>query len=209
MDLSETSVFIVDDDELVRDLLEELIKSVGLKVESFSSARTFLDIVKRPDNPCCLVSDIRMPGLSGLDLQQELLNRGILIPIIFITGYGTVPMSVRAMKSGAVDFLQKPFENQELLDIIHQALDKDKKTKLQQLEISKIEQGLKSLTKREHEVLQLVIKGRLNKEISNRLDMSESTVKSHRRHIMLKMDITSLAELARLMEKYEIYSRLN
>ena len=209
MGLPETSVFIVDDDELVRDLLEELIKSVGLKVESFSSARAFLDTVKRSGNPCCLVSDIRMPGLSGLDLQKELLNREISIPIIFITGYGTVPMSVRAMKSGAVDFLQKPFENQELLDIIHQALDKDKKIKLQQLEISEIEQGLKSLTKREHEVLQLVIKGQLNKEISNRLDMSESTVKSHRRHIMQKMDITSLAELARLMEKYETYSRLN
>lgn len=205
MSQSGISVFIVDDDELVCILLEELLKSVGLKVNSFSSAKVFLEAFKQPNNPCCLVSDIRMPGLSGLDLQDELLSRGITIPIIFITGYGTVPMSVRAMKSGAVDFIQKPFENQELLDTIHHAIDNSKKMKLEQGEASAIEQALKSLTKREHEVLELVVNGTLNKVIGDRLNMSENTVKTHRRHIMQKMEVGSLVELVRIVEKHRKY----
>lgn len=205
MSQSGISVFIVDDDELVCILLEELVKSVGLKVNSFSSAKVFLEAFKQPNNPCCLVSDIRMPGLSGLDLQDELLSRGITIPIIFITGYGTVPMSVRAMKSGAVDFIQKPFENQELLDTIHHAIDNSKKMKLEQGEASAIEQALKLLTKREHEVLELVVNGTLNKVIGDRLNISENTVKTHRRHIMQKMEVGSLVELIRIVEKHRKY----
>ena len=209
MNVAETSVFIVDDDELVRDLLEQLIKSVGLKVETFSSAKVFLETFNPPDNPCCLISDIRMPGLSGLDLQEELSKIGCSIPIIFITGYGTVPMSVRAMKAGAVDFLQKPFENQELIEIVHRAIEKNRKEKLQQDEIKDIEQRLKSLTKRELEVVDLVVNGILNKDIANSLYMSENTVKTHRRHIMQKMEIGSSTELVRLIEKYRIHSQLN
>ncbi|MCK5698108.1 MAG: response regulator transcription factor [Gammaproteobacteria bacterium] len=201
MSLIDTSVFIVDDDELVRELLGALITSVGLKVESFSSAQMFLDTFTQPNIPCCLVSDIRMPGLSGLDLQDQLLERGFSIPIIFISGYGTVPISVRAMKSGAIDFLQKPFENQELLDIIHRSLDKNKQEQSTTNELNKIRKRLKNLTKREQEVLNLVLNGTLNKQIAITLHMSESTVKTHRRHIMQKMEIGSLAELVRTIEK--------
>ena len=206
MSESDVSVFIVDDDEFVRVLLEELLKSVGLKAKSFSSAQVFLETFKQPDNPCCLVSDIRMPSLSGLDLQDELIKRGFSIPIIFVTGHATVPMSVRAMKSGAVDFIQKPFENQELLDTIHHAIDKNRKVKLELEEIGEIEQGLKSLTKREHEVLELIVNGTLNKIIASRLNMSESTVKTYRRRIMQKMEIGSLAELVRITEKHRKHS---
>jgi len=206
MSQSDISVFIVDDDELVRTLLEELLKSVGLKTKSFSSAQVFLETFKQQNNPCCLVSDIRMPGLSGPDLQDELIKRGLSIPIIFITGYGTVPMSVKAMKLGAVDFIQKPFENQDMLDTINQALDKNRKIKLEMVEISKIDQHLKSLTKREHEVLELIVNGTLNKIIASRLNMSESTVKTYRRRIMQKMEIGSLAELVRITEKHRKHS---
>ena len=206
MTQTDVSVFIVDDDELVRILLEELVKSVGLKVQSFSSAEVFLETFKQPLNPCCLVSDVRMPSLSGLDLQDELIKRGTSIPIIFISGYGTVPMSVRAMKSGAVDFIQKPFENQELLDTIHRAINNDRKVKLAQGEASEVEKGLKSLTKREHEVLELAVKGTLNKVIGDRLNMSENTVKTHRRHIMKKMEVGSLVELVRIIEKHRKYA---
>jgi len=200
----DTSVFIVDDDDRIRELLEALITSVGLKVESFSSAQTFLDSFTLPEIPCCLVSDIRMPGLSGLDLQDKLIARGFSLPIIFISGHATVPMSVRAMKSGAVDFLQKPFENQELLDIIHRSLDKNEKEKLASNELNKIRQRLKKLTKREQEVLNLVVNGTLNKKIAITLSMSESTVKTHRRHIMQKMEMNSLAELVRTIEKLKV-----
>ena len=204
LSLVDTSVFIVDDDDRIRELLEALITSVGLKVESFSSAQTFLDSFTLPEIPCCLVSDIRMPGLSGLDLQDKLIARGFSLPIIFISGHATVPMSVRAMKSGAVDFLQKPFENQELLDIIHRSLDKNEKEKLASNELNKIRQRLKKLTKREQEVLNLVVNGTLNKKIAITLSMSESTVKTHRRHIMQKMEMNSLAELVRTIEKLKV-----
>ena len=204
MTLSDVSVFIVDDDALIRDSLKYLVKSVGLKAETFSSAQAFLD-TELPDQPACLVLDIRMPGLSGLDLQDELIERGILIPIIFITGHGTVPMSVRAMKAGAVDFIQKPFEDQDLLDLIHHAIEQSGKTKLKQAEIHEIEQCIKSLTVREHEILVLVVAGMLNKQIAYDLKMSENTVKTHRAHIMQKMAVKSLAELVRATEKVSIH----
>ena len=200
MTLSDAVVFVVDDDALIRDSLEQLIKSVGLKAETFSSARAFLD-TELPNKPGCLVLDIRMPGLSGLDLQDELAKRDFAIPIIFITGHGTVPMSVRAMKAGAVDFLQKPFEDQELLDLLHCAIEQSRKTRLEQAEIHVIAQRVKSLTLREHEIMILVVAGMLNKQIAYDLKMSENTVKTHRAHIMNKMEAKSLAALVRATGK--------
>ncbi len=200
-----TSVFIVDNDELVRDSLQQLIKSVGLKAETFSSAEQFLAKFQLPQDACCVVSDIRMPGLSGLDLQSELLNRGFIIPIIFITGHGTVPLSVRALKQGAVDFLQKPFEDQDLIDIIHQAIESHKKNKHYQDQVHETGEHLKSLTQREHQVLECVTKGLLNKDIAKSLDMSESTVKTHRSHIMQKMKTASLAKLIQSLEQYRTF----
>ncbi len=201
---SEAVVFVVDDDSLIRDSLEQLVRSVGLKADTFSSSEAFLD-TEMTDKPGCLVLDIRMPGLSGLDLQDELQKRGISIPIIFITGHGTVPMSVRAMKAGAVDFLQKPFEDQELLDLIHCAVEQSRQTRLGRAEINKIEQRIKSLTLREYEILVLVTKGTLNRRIANTLKMSENTVKTHRARIMRKMEVKSLAELVRVTEKAGIH----
>ena len=203
MILSEAVVFVVDDDELIRDSLGQLVKSVGLKVETFSSAQAFLD-TDLPNNPGCLVLDIRMPGMSGLDLQDELEKRDFSIPVIFITGHGTVPMSVRAMKAGAVDFLQKPFEDQELLDTIHHAIEQNIHTRLEQVEIKEIEQRVQSLTLREHEILALVAAGMLNKQIAFDHKMSENTVKTHRARIMRKMMVESLADLVRATEKLGI-----
>ena len=200
MILSDTFVFIVDDDALIRDSLEQLIKSVGLKPMSFSSARTFLE-AELTELSGCLVSDIRMPGLSGLDLQDELAKRNCQIPIIFMTGHGTVPMSVRAMKAGAVDFLQKPFDDQELLDAIQKAVDYYQKARLEQVEITKVNQRIQLLTLRENEVLVLIIAGVLNKEIAYKLRISENTVKTHRARIMRKMEADSFAELIRKTEK--------
>ena len=205
MTLSEAVVFVVDDDKLIRDSLEHLIKSVGLKVETFSSAQAFLD-TDLPNNPGCLVLDIRMPGMSGLDLQDELEKRDFSTPIIFITGHGTVPMSVRAMKAGAVDFLQKPFEDQELLDTIHHAIEQNRHTRLKLTEIKEIEQRIKSLTSREHEILAFVAAGILNKQIAYDLKMSENTVKTHRARIMRKMEVESFAELVRATEKIGMHS---
>jgi FixJ family two-component response regulator len=199
----DAAVFVVDDDPLIRDALEQLIKSVGLKAFTFSSAREFLE-KELPDEPCCLILDIRMPGLSGLDLQDELAKRGLTIPVIFITGHGTVPTSVRAMKAGAVDFLQKPFEDQELLDAIHKAIDQNRQTRKEQSEISEIKRRVESLTPREYEILVLVATGMLNKQIAYDLKLSENTVKTHRAHIMQKMNAESLADLVRLTEKVDI-----
>ena len=196
-------VFIVDDDELIRDSLAQLVKSVGLQVETFSSAQSFLD-AELPDQPGCLVLDIRMPGMSGLDLQDELKKRDLSIPIIFITGHGTVPMSVRAMKSGAVDFLQKPFEDQDLLDAIHHAVELGRYSRLEQTEKKEIELRIATLTTREHEVLVLVATGMLNKQVAHGLNMSENTVKTHRARIMHKMAVDSLADLVRAIEKSDI-----
>ncbi len=193
-------VFIVDDDPLIRDSLDQLVRSVGLTAETFSSAWAFLD-AELPDQPSCLVLDIRMPELSGLDLQDELIKKGISIPIIFITGHGTVPMSVRAMKSGALDFIEKPFEDQELLDAINRAIKQGWETREEQVEIDGVQQHIDLLTSREHEILTLVITGMLNKQIAYDLKMSENTVKTHRARIMRKMAVNSLAELVRATEK--------
>jgi len=208
MNISDAAVFIVDDDPLIRDSLEQLVESVGLTADTFPSARAFLE-TELPDKPSCLILDIRMPELSGLDLQDELIKRGISIPIIFITGHGTVPVSVRAMKSGAADFIEKPFEDQELLDAINQAIKQSRQTRQEQAEIDKIEQRIDTLTTREHEILVLVITGMLNKQIAYDLKMSENTVKTHRARIMRKMSVKSLAALVRATEKIGLRTKNN
>jgi FixJ family two-component response regulator len=197
---SDAIVFVVDDDPSVRSALKRLIKSVGLKVTTFTSAQEFLDH-DHSDIPSCLVLDIRMPGLSGLELQDQMAAAGLNMPIIFITGHGNIPTSVRAMKAGAVDFLEKPFDDQALLDAIHQAIEKDKKAKREQTEIREIKQRVASLTTREYEVFSLVITGMLNKQIAFELGTSEKTIKVHRARVMQKMHAESLADLVRLAEK--------
>jgi FixJ family two-component response regulator len=196
-------VFVVDDEKAVRKSLARLIKSVGLNVQAFSSAREFLES-DPSDSPSCLVLDVRMPGLSGLDLQNELDNVGYNIPIIFITGYGDIPMSVRTMKRGATDFLIKPVNEQDLLDAIHRAIEKDKQTRRERGEIRAIQQRVDSLTPREREVFSLVVTGMLNKQIAHDLGMSEKTVKVHRSRVMDKMQAGSLAELVKLALKVGI-----
>jgi len=204
MENSDAYVYIVDDDELIRDSLKQLVTSVGLKVKAFSLAQSFLDY-SLPDQVCCLVLDIRMPGMSGLELQDELLKSAQLIPIIFITGHGTVPMSVRALKAGAIDFIQKPFEDQELLDAINHAIEYNRQSRVTQAENNKTTQQLKTLTARERELLVPIVTGILNKDIAAQFNMSESTVKTHRAHIMQKMQVNSFAELVRMIEKVGIY----
>jgi FixJ family two-component response regulator len=198
-------VFVVDDDKAVRKSLERLIKSVGLTVQTFSSAREFLES-DPSDGPSCLVLDVRMPGLSGIDLQKELDKIGYNIPIIFITGYGDIPMSVRTMKRGAIDFLTKPINDQDLLDAIHRAIEKDKQTRREQDEIRTTQKRVDLLTPREREVFSLVVTGMLNKQIAYDLGLSEKTVKVHRSRVMDKMQADSLAELVRLAYKVGIGS---
>jgi len=193
-------VFVVDDDPLIRDSLKQLVASVGLQAETFSSAGSFLN-TELPDKSCCLVLDIRMPDLSGLDLQAELIKRKVSIPIIFITGHGTVPMSVKAMKAGAVEFLEKPLEDQVLIDAIQYAIKQHTQIRVEQSAISMIKRRIRSLTSREHDILLLVSAGTLNRHIADKLKMSESTVKTHRARIMGKMEVRSLAELVRATEK--------
>jgi len=193
-------VFIVDDDKSVRNSLAWLVESVGIKVETFPSANEFL---KRAPycGPACLVLAVRMPGLSGLDLQNQLAEAGRTIPIIFITGHGNISMSVRAMKSGAIDFIEKPFEDQTLLNAINRSHKKDRQTKLEQAKIKDIQQRVDSLTPREREVFLLIIDGKLNKETAFELGTTERTIKAHRARIMQKMKASSFADLVRMAEK--------
>jgi FixJ family two-component response regulator len=193
-------VFVVDDDASVREALSSLIRSIDLNVEIFSSAREFLQY-KRPDVPACLVLDVRLPGLSGLDLQRELVTAKNSIPIIFITGHGDVPMSVRAMKAGAVEFLTKPFRDQELLDAIQQAIERDRELLKDRSEAAILNARYQALTPREREVMGLVVCGLLNKQIAGELGTSEITVKIQRGQAMKKMQAQSVPELVRISEK--------
>jgi len=197
---AEITVFVVDDDVAMRRSLENLIRSVGLRVEAFASAQDFLRS-RREDVAGCLVLDVRLPGLSGLDLQKRMAEADIEIPIIFITGHGDIPMTVQAMKAGAVEFLPKPFRDQELLDAIQQALERDRKAHEQRTEIEGLRRRFDSLTPREREVMALMVAGLLNKQMAGELGASETTVKIHRRHVMEKMGAGSLAELVRMAER--------
>ena len=190
-------VFVVDDDAQTRDALKNLMRSVGLHVEVFASAQDFLQS-NRPNVPACLVLDVRLRGLSGLDLQKRMAEAKIEVPIIFITGYGDIPMTVQAMKAGAVEFLTKPFRNQELLDAIQQALERDRTTRDQRAKNDELYDRYDSLTPREREVMTLVVAGLLNKQIAGELGTSETTVKNHRHQIMEKMEADSLAELVKM-----------
>lgn len=202
----EPIVFVIDDDRMIRDGLQSLIKSVGLRVETFASAQDFLE-AKRPDAPACLVLDVRMPGISGLELQLKLRDGGVPIPIIFITGHGDIPMSVRAMKEGAHEFLTKPVRGQDLLDAVQKAIAADRALRQERIEANEVRGRFQSLTPREKEVLDLVVAGLLNKQIADQLGMSELTVKTHRAHVMEKTQAHSLAQLVRMSEKLKNSTR--
>jgi FixJ family two-component response regulator len=196
----QATVVVIDDDASVRKALDNLFRSVGLEVELFSSPQEFLQS-ERPDRPGCIVLDVRFPGRSGLDMQREISAANTPLPIIFITGYGDIPMSVRAMKAGAVEFLTKPFRDQDLLDAVGVALEKDRVRRANEVRLSELRTRFQTLTARERQVLSLVIAGRLNKQIAGELGVSEMTVKMHRRQVMRKMQATGLAQLVRLADQ--------
>ena len=192
-------VFVIDDDELVRDSVADLLQSVGLGAQVFGSAQEFLQ-TKLPDAPACIVLDVRLPGASGLEFQRTLANSNIKLPVIFITGHGDISMSVKAIKSGARDFLTKPLREQELLDAVHACIEEDRTQRHQARLIAELQERFNSLTAREREVLPLVITGRLNKQIAGQLKLSEMTVKVHRGQIMRKMHASSLVDLLRMAD---------
>jgi RNA polymerase sigma factor (sigma-70 family) len=200
---AEPIVFVVDDDRGLREAIKLLVESVDLRVETFRTAEQFLSS-PRPDVPSCLVLDVRLPGVSGLELQRRLARSGVTIPTVFITGHGDVPMSVQAMKAGAVEFLTKPFRDQQLLDAIQQALDRDRADRARRAEQAELRRRLESLTAREREVMRLVLAGLLNKQIAQRLGTSEITVKVRRGRMMDKMGAGSLVELTRMAERLGI-----
>jgi FixJ family two-component response regulator len=199
----QATVVVIDDDASVRKALDNLFRSVGLEVELFSSPQEFLQS-ERPDRPGCIVLDVRFPGRSGLDMQREISAANTPLPIIFITGYGDIPMSVRAMKAGAVEFLTKPFRDQDLLDAVGVALEKDRVRRANEVRLSELRTRFQTLTARERQVLSLVIAGRLNKQIAGELGVSEMTVKMHRRQVMRKMQAAGVAQLVRLADQIGI-----
>jgi FixJ family two-component response regulator len=199
----ESLVFVIDDDEAVRDSLKSLLRSVGLKVEAFGSAAEFLAI-KPPNVPSCLVLDVRLPGVSGLDFQDELAKADIQVPIIFITGHGDIPMTVKAMKAGAVEFLPKPFRDQDLLDAVWVGIDRDRVRRESDSSTSKLRTSFESLTAREQQVIALVTSGLMNKQIAAEIGVSEITVKVHRGNVMRKMGARSLADLVRMADALNI-----
>ena len=203
MPAEEPVVLVVDDDASARSAIESLLNSVGLRFQTFASASEFLERAL-PDAPCCLVLDVRLPRVSGIELQRDLVARGATIPIIFITGHGDIPMSVEAMKAGAMEFLTKPFRGQVLLDAIHKAIDRDRSNRQETAQLAELRARIDSLTPREREVMSRVIAGKLNKEIAAELGASERTVKIHRASLMRKMGAESLPDLVRMNERVKI-----
>lgn len=202
--MPETTVFIVDDDQQVRDALELLMESVGLNVATFESAQVFLDAFD-PDVPGCVITDIRMPGISGLELQRKLKEQKLHPPVIIITGHGDIPMAVDAMQEGALDFIEKPFNDQRLLDSVHRAIEKDAGQRGQATQIAEIRERMDTLTKRETQVMNLITQGKRNKTIADELHVSQSTVEAHRAKVMEKMQANTLSDLMRMVLSLELY----